>query len=221
MQNVKSADIMTIRWNHDNPLARVPGETRKANVALGDYWRMGPGRSLEKLRQSYAEASPTGRPTPHLSTLKNWSADNAWQARIDRATELQQEQDEETWSRRRQKIREREWDLSTKLAEKAEAMLLFPMSRQVVQATDPDGRPVITTIEPADWRMGDVPRVADAASKLARRAAEMEEGRSGLSLRGDNLTFTVVREGEPPDWSQEQGEGKQGEDVDQGEGENG
>lgn len=74
-------------WNADHPLDRCKGETRRANDALRDYWLMGPGRSLAKLRQSYIE--PTSHPpSRHLRTLAGWSTKYAWQARIDRAKKI-------------------------------------------------------------------------------------------------------------------------------------
>lgn len=55
-----------------------PGETRRAILACNDYLRMGPGRSLQKLRQIYTESRPEKPPTKHLATLKEWSNNFGW-----------------------------------------------------------------------------------------------------------------------------------------------
>lgn len=53
----------------------------KAEQAFLDYVAMGPGRSLEALRDRYqSETEPS--PTKRLATLKDWSARYHWQARI-------------------------------------------------------------------------------------------------------------------------------------------
>lgn len=71
-----------MNFDQDTPLNRIKGETIKANTALMDYWLMGAGRSLEKLRQSYTKAASEKAPTVHLRTLQEWSSRDHWQARI-------------------------------------------------------------------------------------------------------------------------------------------
>ena len=68
-------------WSEDTPLSRIPNETQKAHDALMDYFLMGAGRSLDKLVRKYTKSAPKP-PTIHLTTLKNWSTRNHWQARI-------------------------------------------------------------------------------------------------------------------------------------------
>lgn len=80
-------------WNADHPLDRCRGETRRANDALRDYWLMGPGRSIEKLYEHYRQEhdrETTGKepPTRCLRTLYGWSSKYQWQARIDRAKKI-------------------------------------------------------------------------------------------------------------------------------------
>jgi hypothetical protein len=70
------------------------------------------------------------------------------------------------WVERRLELKEKEWEVSQKLLEKAEQMLMFP----VMETRSADG---VTVIYPAGWQFRDVPAVAQAASKLARLAAEM------------------------------------------------
>lgn len=61
-----------------DPLARRPGDTSKSWQALQDYAAMGPARSLEKLVQIWSGSGPT----KFLSTLKLWSSEGDWQARV-------------------------------------------------------------------------------------------------------------------------------------------
>lgn len=80
-------------WDWQDPLARYIGETRRANDALRDYWLMGPGRSLRKLldcycRQIESETDTREPPTRRGATLFLWSSKYRWQARIDRAKEI-------------------------------------------------------------------------------------------------------------------------------------
>jgi len=77
-------------FDNETPLSRIAEETKRANTALMDYWLMGGGRSLDKLRQTYAKAT-LKPPTKHLETLKTWSARHHWQARIARQKEIDDE----------------------------------------------------------------------------------------------------------------------------------
>ena len=62
----------------------MPEETPKAAQAFSDYEAMGDGRSLRKLVELYRAQSATGEdvPTEREMTLKQWSVDHGWQARI-------------------------------------------------------------------------------------------------------------------------------------------
>jgi len=56
---------------------RQNGESYRAIQACNDYLRMGPGRSLTALAESYAE-SPQNAPTANRWTLKRWCGSYAW-----------------------------------------------------------------------------------------------------------------------------------------------
>jgi hypothetical protein len=75
-------------YDQNNPLDRCRGETRRANDALRDYWLLGPGRSQAKLQQSYSKATSEMPPTRHLRTIAGWSSKYQWQARIDDAKQI-------------------------------------------------------------------------------------------------------------------------------------
>lgn len=80
-------------WDPDSPFDRCRGETRRANDALYDYWLMGPGRSLRLLLDQYRqqtddESATEKPPTVRFRTLGGWSSRYQWQARVDRAKEI-------------------------------------------------------------------------------------------------------------------------------------
>ena len=75
--------------------ARVPtperrdGDTDKSFAALADYARMGAGRSLRALHESYQARGQKGDgpgtdapPTKRWATLSGWAHSNDWQARV-------------------------------------------------------------------------------------------------------------------------------------------
>lgn len=86
------------------------------------------------------------------------------------------DQERQKWIERRQKLKEREWDVGTKLLEKGEQMLMFP----VIAQQSADG---VSVIMPADWRFKDVPTILAQGSKLARLAADMSTENITLDWR--------------------------------------
>ena len=153
----------------DCPLARCKGETRKAHDALQDYWRMGSGRSLRELARKYNEPTTESAPTHHFRTLAAWSTRHAWQARIDRAKEIDDAALQREWEKRREEWKQKEWDVADKLLERAEQMLTFPVAEVTYQNDDGS----VQIVKPAKWKPADIARFAEVASKLARLAAEM------------------------------------------------
>ena len=91
-------------WNLNDPLERIPGESKRANAALSDYALMGSVRGLRGLLKIYRER--TGAPTTSWKTLSAWSADFAWVERSTRFDELQREKDQAAYEARRRQIME-------------------------------------------------------------------------------------------------------------------
>lgn len=83
---------MMAEWNEDDPLARISGESKKANSALADYWGLGAQRTLVRLHHVYTEVAPETRKTRYLRTLKEWLRKHHWQARIARQQQIVNEQ---------------------------------------------------------------------------------------------------------------------------------
>ena len=175
-------------WDADNPLARARGETRKANEALRDYVLMGGGRSLRLLQERYRTQLEHGSgtvPTTRWATLSHWSSHYAWQARLDRFEDLETDRALATWRERQDEIRETEWDATQKLLGRAEQMLKYPLTEQIVEdvKTDEEGLAYkrIVIVTPAGWSQTDIVRFLKLASDLGRRATQLEDG-EGASL---------------------------------------
>ena len=187
-------------FDHETPLARCKGETRKAHDALQDYWLMGSGRSIRKLLQKYNEPDTESPPTRHFATLAGWSTRYAWQARIDRAKQIDDEALQREWEDRRKEWKQEEWDIAAKLLERAQQMLTFPVA-EVTYQNDDDS---VQIVKPAKWKPVDIARFAEVASKLARLAAEMETERrksENLNIDLSNLTddqLQRIASGEDP-----------------------
>lgn len=157
-------------WDRERPLARIKGETKKANAALRDYARLGAGRSLAILWRSYHDQPMTGQlpPTRNHGTLKNWSAAHSWVARVERWDKLESEKEDQKWRERRDQWREDLFDLSTVRGQKAlKAMLDYPLFEETVEATDEEGRPIVYKIEPVNWNMLHAARLLAEVTKSA------------------------------------------------------
>ena len=94
-----------------NPLARSGSESNRASVALGDYARLGPGRSLSKLHQKYTEQSVGTPPTRNFRVIQEWSRRYEWQDRVATYDKIQAEREQKAyedqrllWRKRRSEI---------------------------------------------------------------------------------------------------------------------
>jgi len=188
-----------MEWDKETPLARIKGETIKANTALYDYALMGKGRSLFKLWERYTHQESTEvTPTRTLRTLKGWSTKYAWQDRVAAFQQQQDAEEAEKWKARQLETRQAEWDDAQALRKRADQMDQFPLPRiEKVEEVYEDGRPKsVTIVNPTGWGQGDIARNRQAASKLARLAAEMETDSKKLDITsgGEKLIIEVVRE---------------------------
>lgn len=198
-----------------NPLAKIPGESPRANQALRDYFAMGGGRSLRGLLESYSQQTDTKPPTRRLKTLADWSTNLGWVARVEAQNALDLEADKVLWAERRAQIREADWtqglalrDLANKLL--GESTNFIKTRRRVVK-----GRPmrvgangeVLDPGEPDQVIVTmalDGPFMVKAAvtgSELTRLAAELETSRESVNLAG---SVVVQREIDYADLSDSQ-----------------
>lgn len=159
-----------------NSWDRQPKESTPAYAAFVVYRDMGSERTLERVRVHFGKKSER--------QYEEWSSQHAWvervaayEAHLDRIAQDAREKataaEAAKWAKRREQQREREWELADQLAQKAKAMLDFPISRMT---TEKDGKTYI--IEPADWNFAAAARIVDTQAKLARLASEMETERA-------------------------------------------
>ena len=104
----------------------------------------------------------------HNASIKyNWrERAEAWDATL-------VEQRRQEWATRQEAWREQEWQLAEKMHQKVVDMLVFPVARVT---REQDGK--VTTIEPANWKIADIPKIASVVSKLARLASGMATERT-------------------------------------------
>lgn len=149
---------------------RQPGESLRAYEAARVYFELGPSRSLAAVAQKCKKS---------VSLVARWSSRWSWRERAAgydqhmamvemnaRRQALAQEAEE--WARRQTELRDQEWEASRALLERAREMLAFPLTTVV----ENDGA---TIVQPARWSFKDVAAFLDLASKLGRRAADMDE----------------------------------------------
>lgn len=158
-----------MRYDTGDPLARLRGESKKANQALRDYCLMGPGRSLRNLLALYRDQSTTARqpPTRRLSTLRSWSSKYEWQARLSGWAAMKQAQDEAEWDKRRDEFRRRAYELAWAGLDKFGDMLDWPLQETEVIEVDDEGRPTVVKIEPGPWNYTSAAKLLAESNKVA------------------------------------------------------
>ena len=149
-----------------DPLARLRGETRKANQALRDYCHLGPGRSLSALRKLYQDYTDQIPPTRSMATLKVWSGRYHWQDRM-KAWEAQEHlKDAQAWDERRKQFREKAYELSWEALQKFADMLKWPLAETEVIEVDDEGRPTVVKIYPGPWNYTSAAKMLAEANRV-------------------------------------------------------
>jgi hypothetical protein len=172
------------QFDHDDPLGRAKGESRKANEALWRYWLQGTGRSLRGLLGEFARLASDGSqteipPTTSWGTLTTWSIRLRWQDRIARQEERQRAKEEAEWDARRRWVREQDWEQGQALRELAGRILAEgPNFLKTRRKVTKDGREIVTVALDAGLAV----RAAEKGSQLQRLGAEMETERQKVVL---------------------------------------
>ena len=172
-----------------DPWARQKGEPKLWYDRFHSFLHAGPDRSLlglyrqyrrEKARESGAEyKAPSSVPASWRSNASDW----LWRDRADLFDAAERQKREHAWARRRDELREEEWETYRKMLDRATAMLGFPLTEQEISRQEgPDGTTIVTVVQPAGWKLSDVARIADVATKLGRRAADMGQGRHDITI---------------------------------------
>lgn len=175
------------RWDAENPLGRIKRESEKAHDALRDYYYMGSNRSYAKLHAEYLEQSQHSAikpPTVRRYAIDTWGHKNQWVERVAAQKAIDDAEREALWAARRLEVQEQDWEMAGKLRDVAgrildEAPLFVKQQRQLIKGEG--GQPdqvVITMALNAQLAV----QAAQAGSKLARLAAEMENERQKITL---------------------------------------
>ncbi len=173
------------------PWERQPWDTNKSFAMFSQHWLpQRPPRKLVVAWRTYIEAT-TGTPPREDSNrgrkqsvppyVLRWALARTpqgdpipealtWVQRAEAYDSYLAELERQAWIGRQLEVRTAEWEAGKKLTERALAMLATPLFRQVEE----DGTLII---EPADWKEADIARALDVASKLMRKAAQMETER--------------------------------------------
>jgi hypothetical protein len=148
---------------------------RSINAAYRTFVRI--KRGEERARQ-IKNAPGSWRSIAAGKTRSGQAIDGAftWQERAAAYEDYLADQERRKWAARRQELKEREWETASKLLEKAEQMLLFPVMVQEVEGEN-------TLIFPAKWSMRDIPTIVQAGSKIARLAADMSTENLAIDWR--------------------------------------
>lgn len=165
-------------YDESSPLDRFRGESKRAHVALLDYVQMGGGRSLRVLLEHYRQQKAAGKTPPcdRWFTISCWSRTHKWVERAELADRMRRQADERQWADRRAEIRETDFADARRLRALASEILdnapkFIKQTKKFIPGHDgsPD-REIITVALDANLAI----RAIEAASKLARLAAEME-----------------------------------------------
>jgi hypothetical protein len=152
---------------------------------------MGPGRSLlgcvNQEREQKGEKRRNSVPGAWFRACEKWR----WRERAEAWDAHQRQEDETLWREHRRELRKQEWAKAQDLLDRVEQMLRFPLAEitRTVEERGPDGEPitVVQVIKPVHWRVGDIARFLETASKLARLAAEMETERTKVGVALDDV----------------------------------
>ncbi|HOW67937.1 MAG TPA: hypothetical protein P5186_16220 [Candidatus Paceibacterota bacterium] len=142
-------------------MERLPGESTQAYEAFRTYAGLGPGRSTREVCK---------RLNKSIALIGKWSAKHHWVERAaafdDRLDRITQEAEEAKliekageWAERMQHTREEAYQMASRLVEKAEAMLKFPLAETISK----DGK---TIIKPGRWTFADAAKMLDVAHRL-------------------------------------------------------
>jgi hypothetical protein len=142
-------------------MERLPGESTPAYEAFKMYANLGAGRSVREVCRRLDKCT---------TLVGKWSSKYQWVNRAaafdDRLDKITREAEEAKliesageWAKRMQQTREEAYQMATRLVEKAEAMLKFPLAETVSQ----DGK---TVIKPGRWTFADAAKMIDVAHRL-------------------------------------------------------
>jgi hypothetical protein len=184
-----------VKWFARFELFRMLGSGRSLWAAYREFHRRSGHEETEDARKS---AGKRGVPSSWNRAALRFN----WKVRAE-AFDIAKAQDEaDEWLRRRDELREREWQTSKAILDKTGQMLVFPLQK-TVRREDENGRQ-ITEIYPSKWMLGDVQRLAQAAQKLGHSAVgSTEPGEKGGMQVGVSSDELALAARETAEWEAE------------------
>jgi hypothetical protein len=185
---------------------RAEGEPRKAHQLLEIYLAQEGERSLRKA----AEAAPF---KVAMRTIENYSQKYDWMKRacaydahMEAVAQAERErlraENEAKWEKRREAIKEKEFELAEKMVARVEEMLAVPLFEVKEEVTEEDGDDCtnkITITMPAGWRLRDAFRGGEVASNLFRKSADMATEKHEIDFDVKNASDAeldqIIKEG--------------------------
>lgn len=153
----------------------------------------GPGRSLLALYNEWRIQKGAKKSDSVAVSWRRACEQWQWRKRAEAWDESERQKLEEEWADRRAEIRTKEWDKAQELIARAETMLKHPIVERIAEHTTEDGEKQIIVLKPVNWRAADIPRFLEAASKLARLAAQMETIRATQEITGAGGGEVVIK----------------------------
>ena len=155
-----------------DPLAALPDETPRAHDAFLRYWRAGEERTLAAVAEAIGHK--------HTRQVQEWSGRFSWRARImaQQAVEARQESRARSAmrARRRKELEDSDWELGTKLRERAEQLIreMPNFLRRDERETEIDGQRVRIVTIALNATPDSVGRLAASASALQHQAVDAQ-----------------------------------------------
>lgn len=154
-------------------IERRTEDTAKSHAALCDYAAMGAGRSLPKLAERYRIGTDPV-PSKQVQTLKRWSSEGDWQARVaayDAALQAEAEADRAALrAQRRRQLEDQDWEQGQALRDQVSAFLEeLPLFRdEHISESEIEGTVVRVVHRSLDITLNDIARAMKLASDIQR-----------------------------------------------------
>lgn len=172
---------------------RQPWDTQASFAAFQFYLEQEPSRSMLVAYRNY-QYKKGKNPANFKQAPGSWkqwaSAQDADAKPIDGAATWAQRaqawddfllaEDRKLWIKRQREQREKEWEQGTRIVQRVDEGLMFPMLRS--EQMDANGH-VVTVIEPMDWTFSSLVTAAAQAMKMRRLAAGMDTEQVRLDWR--------------------------------------